>query len=202
MPFKLSLPVTLILAASSVLKRITVGRISIVTNKCTYEFPAGGPDNSTSHEGLHSELRVINDAFWVRLCTMGALGFAEAYMFGDVVCEDLISTFLVSTVHEPSRLSIPEYLNWDKVFLENQKHLASFDPTHSWLFSLPQRLSSFRFLNSLGNARSNVSSHYDLSDDMFRGLKPISFSCDCADSYFHSSSLSIRRHDIFLCHLL
>jgi cyclopropane-fatty-acyl-phospholipid synthase len=27
---------------------------------------------------------------------MGDLGFAEAYMFGDVQCEDLISTFLVS----------------------------------------------------------------------------------------------------------
>jgi cyclopropane-fatty-acyl-phospholipid synthase len=41
-------------------------------------------------------LRVINNTFWVRLCMMGDLGFAEAYMFGDVQCEDLISTFLVS----------------------------------------------------------------------------------------------------------
>ena len=47
-------------------------------------------------EEPHAELRVINDAFWVRLCMMGDLGFAEAYMFGDVQCEDLISTFLVS----------------------------------------------------------------------------------------------------------
>ena len=30
---------------------------------------------------------------------MGDLGFAEAYMFGDVVCEDLISTFLVSKAY-------------------------------------------------------------------------------------------------------
>lgn len=27
---------------------------------------------------------------------MGDLGFSEAYMFGEVECEDLISTFLVS----------------------------------------------------------------------------------------------------------
>jgi cyclopropane-fatty-acyl-phospholipid synthase len=59
------------------------------------------------------------------------------------------------------------------VFIENQKNLASLDSsTVSWLFSLPQRLSSFRFLNSLGNARSNISAHYDLSDDMFKGVKP------------------------------
>lgn len=36
---------------------------------------------------------------------MGDLGFAEAYMFGDVVCEDLISTFLVSIQNFLSLLS-------------------------------------------------------------------------------------------------
>lgn len=92
--------------ALSVLKRITVGRLRIVTDKHTYEFPAHGTD--IGHEGLHAELRVINDVFWVRLCTMGALGFAEAYMFGDVVCEDLISIFHVRTVGSTSCLSIPE----------------------------------------------------------------------------------------------
>ena len=192
----LSLPVALILTGPSVLKNITVGHLRIVTDKRTYDFPAHGTD--TGYEEPHAELRVINDAFWVRLCTMGALGFAEAYMFGDIICEDLISIFLVSTVRSPS---LPEYLNRDKVFLENQKNLTSLNSTVSWLFSLPQRLSSFRFLNSLGNARSNISSHYDLSDDMFKGLKPILFSCDCADSYFHLSSLSIGRYDILVCHL-
>jgi cyclopropane-fatty-acyl-phospholipid synthase len=53
------------------------------------------------------------------------------------------------------------------------------------MFFLPQRLSSFRFLNSLGNARSNNSAHYDLSDDMFKGVEPIVFSPDfCADHCF------------------
>ena len=62
------------------------------------------------------------------------------------------------------------------MFIENQKNLASLDSsTVPWLFSLPQRLSSFRFLNSLGNARSNISAHYDLSDDMFKGVEPSLF---------------------------
>jgi cyclopropane-fatty-acyl-phospholipid synthase len=62
------------------------------------------------------------------------------------------------------------------VFLENNRNLASLNSTLSWLFSLPQRLTSFRFLNTLGNARSNISAHYDLSDDMFKGVSPIGFS--------------------------
>ena len=125
----LSLPVALILTDSSVLQSITVGHLRIVTDKRTYEFPAGGPD--PGEKGLHAELRVINDAFWVRLCTMGALDFAKAYMFGDVVCENLISVFSVSTVSSTSSLSIPEYLNGDRVFLENQKNLTLLDSTVS-----------------------------------------------------------------------
>lgn len=34
--------------------------------------------------GPVAELRVVRDAFWLRLAFMGGLGFAEAYMFGDV----------------------------------------------------------------------------------------------------------------------
>jgi cyclopropane-fatty-acyl-phospholipid synthase len=59
------------------------------------------------------------------------------------------------------------------VFLKNKENLTSLNSTVSWLFSLPQRLTSYRFLNSLGNARSNISAHYDLSDDMFKGMNPL-----------------------------
>jgi cyclopropane-fatty-acyl-phospholipid synthase len=91
---------TLILTYCSVLTNITVGRLRIITNKRTYEFPELGT-GAVQDDKLRAELRVINDAFWVRLCAMGDLGFAEAYMFGDVVCEDLISVFLVSSLGSP-----------------------------------------------------------------------------------------------------
>ena len=103
---------------------------------------------------------------------MGDLGFAEAYMFGDVQCEDLISTFLVSiSKHTLSPFQLTNQKP-AQVFLKNKENLAPLNSTLSWLFSLPQRLTSFRFLNSLGNARSNISAHYDLSDDMFKGVNP------------------------------
>jgi len=102
------LSLALILTDSSVLKNITVGRLRIVTNTRTYEFPEHGADAGEEEE-FHAELRVINDTFWVRLCTMGDLGFAEAYMFGDVVCDDLISTFLVSTLCMASFLHNGEF---------------------------------------------------------------------------------------------
>ncbi|KAH9979981.1 cyclopropane-fatty-acyl-phospholipid synthase [Lactifluus volemus] len=138
---------------TSVLRKITIGRLRIITSKRIYEF--AGKDVEP-----HAELTVLNDAFWVRLCTRGGLGFAEAYMFGDVTCEDLISAFLV--------------------FLKNKENLNSLNSTVSWLFSLPQRLTSYRFLNSLGNARSNISAHYDLSDDMFKAFLSEDMTYSCA----------------------
>lgn len=41
------------------------------------------------------ELSVKKDAFWVRLFLFADMGFAEAYMLGDVECEDLTSFFEV-----------------------------------------------------------------------------------------------------------
>jgi len=66
------------------------------------------------------------------------------------------------------------------VFLENNRNLTSLNSTLSWLFSLPQRLTSFRFLNTLGNARSNISAHYDLSDDMFKAFLSEDMTYSCA----------------------
>lgn len=79
-------------APDSVLKNLTEGQLQVRTSSRTYSFPAV-VDKTKPH--LCSELRVLNDVFWIRLCTMGDLGFSESYMFGEIECDDLISTFLV-----------------------------------------------------------------------------------------------------------
>jgi cyclopropane-fatty-acyl-phospholipid synthase len=43
------------------------------------------------------------------------------------------------------------------------------DSKFSFLFSLPQKITSYRFLNTIGNSRSNISAHYDISNAMFAG---------------------------------
>jgi cyclopropane-fatty-acyl-phospholipid synthase len=91
----------LIIARTSIvalMSRINVGRLRILAPEQVYEFGTG--------EELSAELKVINDAFWVRLLLLGDLvyhifkpilmqGFAEAYMLGDVVCDDLVAAFKV-----------------------------------------------------------------------------------------------------------
>ena len=65
-----------------------------MTKRQTYTLPAEGDEHDEA--GVKAEIRVVNDSFWVRLCTMSDLRFAEVFMYGDVECDDLISLFQVS----------------------------------------------------------------------------------------------------------
>lgn len=70
---------------------IKYGKLRILTDQGVYTFP---PDAKDNVEG--AEIRVIRDTFWLRLVTLGDLGFAEAYMSGDCEVSDLVQVFRVS----------------------------------------------------------------------------------------------------------
>jgi cyclopropane-fatty-acyl-phospholipid synthase len=93
------------------MRSIVAGHLRVLTPSHAYDFPAPSVQNDNS-PSLKSELRVVSDAFWIRLYTMGDLGFAEAYMYGDVEIEvdDLVLVFHVSS----SVMSHSGYveLNW------------------------------------------------------------------------------------------
>ncbi|EPQ54577.1 cyclopropane-fatty-acyl-phospholipid synthase [Gloeophyllum trabeum ATCC 11539] len=142
---------------------------------------------------LKAELRVVNDVFWVRLCTMSDLGFAEAYMYGDVECDDLVSVFMM--------------------FIYNRENLASMTSRASYLFSIPQKLTSYRFVNTIGNSRSNISAHYDISNEMFMGMfSDMTYSCAIFDDLdavgdvqpdpLHVAQLRKLNHIIRKAHIL
>ncbi|KAH7870932.1 S-adenosyl-L-methionine-dependent methyltransferase [Lentinula edodes] len=135
------------------------GQLKVLTFSHIYTFPSHETTARIEDGGHKAELRVVNDVFWVRLCAMGDLGFAEAYMYGDVECDDLISLF--------------------QIFLNNRSHLSNLSSSLSYLFTLPQKLTSYRFLNTISNSRSNISAHYDISNDMFAGFlsKDMTYSC-------------------------
>lgn len=57
------------------------------------------------------------------------------------------------------------------MFLLNRENLSNMNSRVSFLFTLPQKLTSYRFLNTIGNSRSNISAHYDISNDMFSGMR-------------------------------
>ena len=79
---------------------ITYGRLRILTlNQGVYVFPSDEKRASLGlgevEEGETVDIRVIRDTFWLRLVTLGDLGFAEAYMAGDCEVSDLVQVFKV-----------------------------------------------------------------------------------------------------------
>ncbi|KAG9088211.1 hypothetical protein FRC06_002181 [Ceratobasidium sp. 370] len=127
----------------ALMQRITIGHLRVLTSSHIYNFPA--LEDGVVQQGPCAELRVVKDSFWIRLATMSDLGFSEAFMYGDVECDDLVTLF--------------------QIFLLNRENLAEMQSSiASLLFTFPQRLTSTRFLNTLSNSRSNISAHYDISN--------------------------------------
>ena len=150
------------------MQNITRGHLRVLTYSHIYNFPApSASSEDNEYPQLKAELRVTNDVFWIRLFTMSDLGFAEAYMYGDVECDDLVTIFEV-------RIVVLVSMNFSKLFLQmfvhNRENLSSLTSSVSYLFTLPQALTSSRFLNTISNSLSNISAHYDISNDMFAGM--------------------------------
>ncbi|KZS93423.1 cyclopropane-fatty-acyl-phospholipid synthase [Sistotremastrum niveocremeum HHB9708] len=150
-------------AVVALMQRIKYGRLRVLTFSHIYTFPA--PDSSAKPDPSQptAELRVVSDVFWIRLFTMGDLGFSEAYMYGEVECDDLVSLF--------------------QIFLANRENLANMSSAVSWLFSIPHALTNSRFLNTISNSRSNISAHYDISNEMFAAFlsRDMTYSCGIFD---------------------
>ncbi|KAI0917119.1 hypothetical protein AcW2_007338 [Taiwanofungus camphoratus] len=152
-------------AIVSLLKSITLGRLVVHTSSRTYVFPAKTSQHLVPRESdldgqmLNAELTVRSPIFWLRLASMGDLGFAEAYMYGEVECADLFEIF--------------------EVFLANSACLASLDTPLARLSRIPQQFAGAYLINTLANARRNISAHYDISNEMFMGFlsKDMTYSC-------------------------
>ncbi|KAF8634283.1 hypothetical protein AX17_004238 [Amanita inopinata Kibby_2008] len=123
----------------NLLQKIEVGELKIVASGETWAF--GAPSNLTA------TLHIRSDAFWTRVAFFTDLGLAEAFMNGDVDCDD-ISTLL-------------------KILILNQRRLGTVKNFASSISSICGILTAYSFDGHLSNSRANISAHYDLGNTMF-----------------------------------
>ena len=93
----------------------------------------------------------------MRLFLFADMGFAEAFMLGEVECADLTGFF--------------------ELFIRNRERMGN---ATTWLSSLSAAVAGLaRAANTLSNSLLNVSAHYDISNDMFAAfLSPdMTYSC-------------------------
>lgn len=85
----------------SLMEKITRGQLRVYTQDGIYTFgqpsvdvndPLPGDDGDGT---LKAEIRVVNDAFWVRMLILSDLGFAEAVLVGDAIVDNLDNVFKV-----------------------------------------------------------------------------------------------------------
>lgn len=95
----------------------------MLTVERIYYFPPRIVDDSVNAETISAESRVNKDIFGFAYLLWATLNY------GEVECSDLIALF--------------------KIFLMNRQNLPSVESAISWFFTIPQKLTSFRFLNTL-----------------------------------------------------
>ncbi|CAG8448853.1 5130_t:CDS:2 [Funneliformis caledonium] len=97
---------------------------------------------------LQDEITIVIYAYsHVVFVVQFELGFAEAYMLGDVICDDLVTLI--------------------KIFVANRSHLDDLSTVPSYIFNTINYVMNSRFANTISNAINNISAHYDISNEMF-----------------------------------
>ncbi|PLW39995.1 hypothetical protein PCANC_11531 [Puccinia coronata f. sp. avenae] len=145
----------------SLLSKIEHGRIHMHTKQESWTF--GGQCTTKAHGEQEEEevsIQVLSDAFWIRMFLLSDMGFAEAYMVGDIRVDRLDALF--------------------KIFIRNRAHVSEMSMLASSLFGALNRLMNSRFINSVSNTLSNISAHYDISNDMFRAFLSNDMTYSCA----------------------
>jgi len=147
----------------ALMEKIQYGQLRVLTTGDIYTFgnPKVGPGvPGVGEDGeLKAEIKVVNDAFWVRMLVLCDLGFSEAYMAQDIEVDNLENIF--------------------KMFILNREHLSELGTSTSRIFTGLQYLMNSRFVNSISNSISNISAHYDISNEMFEAFlsKDMTYSC-------------------------
>nr|CDI51771.1 related to cyclopropane-fatty-acyl-phospholipid synthase [Melanopsichium pennsylvanicum 4] len=128
--------------------------------KSPYEHP------SNSSTAPHAILIVKSDSFWTRMFFGADLGFAEAYMIGDVDTPDLGSVF--------------------DLFIFNRSSLNNLETISlaSSLISSVQAMLNRRYANTKVGSLRNIGAHYDISNTMYKAFlsKDMTYSCAVFDT--------------------
>jgi len=157
---------------TSLFRRIENGTLVVVdeTTGITETFGQKLPKESTRSDtnGVNGtktkgraakkvELRIRKESFWVRLFLFADMGFAEAYMLGEMGCADLTAFF--------------------QLFILNRNQLANATTLTSSIASTITGLA--KSTNTLSNSLLNVSAHYDISNEMFAAFlsDDMTYSC-------------------------
>lgn len=118
------------------------------------------------------------------------LGFAEAFMYGDITISSLFAIFALFILNKPYLTfgSSPSLPSTDRQQTNTSNSAFSFrrlpralsNPLSYYFVTLPQAyLNTSSFIGNISNTRRNISAHYDISNEMFANFlsEDMTYSC-------------------------
>ncbi|KAJ1558058.1 hypothetical protein HK405_014510 [Cladochytrium tenue] len=187
-------------ACFRVLARTRVGRIRIVDavpgRPPAFAPRVFGPRPGTSTasdaavaaaERCRPAITVRSDTFWLRLALYNATGFGEAYMYGEVVVEDLAGLLLVgaSQFYFVCRVLTRGFvfLHGTRVhtqlFVLNREYFSEMNLLPAGLNRLIDSAIHSPIPNTIYNSLYNIQAHYDLGNEMFAAFLDPSMTYSC-----------------------
>jgi cyclopropane-fatty-acyl-phospholipid synthase len=146
-------------------KHIKEGSLEVILPDKT--FHSFGDANSK----LKATLTILEDSFFQRILSQADIGFAEAFMDGDVQVSDL-TKFLI-------------------ILIKNRDNMGNLDTNFAWLGHMIDKFYHWRLANTPSQARANVSAHYDLSNEMFQTFLEPTMTYSCA--FFKSENETLEQ---------
>ncbi|PSR78660.1 hypothetical protein PHLCEN_2v7311 [Hermanssonia centrifuga] len=165
-------------AIVGILKNMKHGRLTLRTASHTYIFPTVG----TNDEETSATIDVVSSYFFLRLLSARSpdLGFAEAYMFGDVRFGDddeLLKVFTIFIMNQDCFSSLAGLGSSSSSY----SSLTSLLSLSTRAITAPARALVTRLTShTLDDARANISAHYDLGNDMFMAFLSQDMTYSCA----------------------
>ncbi|KAJ1033766.1 hypothetical protein NDA13_001746 [Ustilago tritici] len=139
---------------------------SAASNKSKSVAAASAELANNSAKAPHAIIIVRNESFWTRMFFGADLGFAEAYMIGDVDTPDLAACF--------------------DLFILNRASLSNLESISlaSSLISSAQTILNKRYANTKVGSLRNIGAHYDISNTMYKAFlsKDMTYSCAVFDT--------------------
>lgn len=154
------------------MQRIERGRLRVLTPSGIYTF--GDPNariwderhpnpdrvNGKQDETLTAEIKVIDEIFWARMLVLSDLGFAESFMAGEILVDDLDALFKVRQISQGRRThrDCTDGAVTAQLFIINRESLSELSTgAASHIFRALSAMTNSRYVNSLTNAISNIS---------------------------------------------
>ncbi|KAL0061034.1 hypothetical protein AAF712_012155 [Marasmius tenuissimus] len=143
------------------LSKIERGELFVVCGGETWSFGKPYALTSDGHsKPLRATVTIMDQSVWTRLFLHADFGFADSFMLGLLECSALTDVF--------------------QIFVLNRENISELSTLISPLFRFASYLSNSRLANKTIGSKSNISAHYDLSNEVFASFLSWDMTYSCA----------------------